>query len=76
MSEAKENPNEMVTVNLTIKRLYRARHEDRTAIEVGPGMAKVPRWVAGEWKMTPVEEPVKPPDKPKPATKKAAKHDS
>ena len=77
--------NEMVTVNLTIKRLYRVRHEDRTAIEVGPGMVKVPRWVANEWKMTPIEIPapvalpvriVNPPPKTKPSQtrKKAVKH--
>lgn len=39
----------MVKVNLPIQRMYRARHEDREAITVGPGEVEVPAWVAKEW---------------------------
>jgi len=77
------DPNEMVEVYLTIKRPYRVKKEDRTAIEVGPGRVSVPRWVAEAWKLTPLEpvnEPVEPlPVKPAPAKqspKKAVKRGS
>lgn len=55
---------ETVTVNLSIQRMYRARQEDRDAIVVGPGEAKVPRWVALEWGMIPGESPAPPPKTP------------
>lgn len=55
---------EIVTVNLSIQRMYRARHEDKDAIAVGPGEVEVPRWVALEWGMIPGESPAPPPKTP------------
>ncbi len=42
--------DKMVKVNLDVQRMYRAKHEDRDAITVGPGTdIEVPAWVADEW---------------------------
>lgn len=41
--------NEMVTVTLDQPRIYRAKHDDTTAITVGPGEVQVPAWVAEGW---------------------------
>lgn len=48
---------ETVTVTLDRQRPYRANHEDKDALWVGPGEVEVPRWVAYRWKMisTPIE---------------------
>lgn len=43
------DPNQSVQITLTIKRMYRERHEDTQAKEVGPGLVTVPRWVAAAW---------------------------
>lgn len=49
----------MVKVTLDQQRMYRAKHEDRDAITVGPGEVEVPAWVAEEWaKPAPVLQPL------------------
>lgn len=44
---------DMVVVNLTQRRGYRAQQSDREAIWVGPGEVEVPRWVAERWGLEP-----------------------
>lgn len=55
------DPNQLVEITLTKKRMYRAHQEDRTALTVGPGLVTVPRWVASAWGID-VPEPESTPD--------------
>lgn len=48
-----------IEVTLDQQRLYRANHEDRHAIAVGPGTVTVPLWVAQEWGFAPKPESAK-----------------
>lgn len=54
------DPNKMVTVNLDQQRMYRANHEDTTAITVGPGDVEVPAWVAEHWATSEAPQPETP----------------
>lgn len=58
--EQVERDQTPVKVKLEIKRLYRAKDEDKDAIEVGPGDVIVPAWVAKEWGLEAKPEPKAP----------------
>ncbi len=65
------DPNKLVTVTVNQDRIYRAKHEDTTAIAVKKGVpTEVPFWVAEHWGVLPADDPVGPADAPKPAAKR------
>jgi len=52
------DPNKLVTVTVNQDRMYRAKHEDRTAITVKKGVPTgVPFWVAEHWGVLPADAP-------------------